>query len=247
MAQIPWATAQADRSREEIRRLYGESEDTNGSKTVSKEEELLAALLGANEELLEAFRIYDDLQRLGIMEQEEKEVQERSRKEIRIDRTVCVRFKFNGPCLLKWLIYRKLTTLAMMARFMSYLQRCLTTSLSQLVAVRQVLVRHPQHHIHLQKENGLHVHNHHQICRQLSLLLNMRYLSHRLLQRALTPRIRHLLPEDSVFRLGPVKRALHVVLLLNLLPCRLLCSFQGLAHFPCLPSATLFLLYPSTQ
>lgn len=90
MAQIPWATAQADHSREEIRRVYGENGEVEGSKFVSKEEELLAALLGANEELLEAFRIYDDLQRLGIMEQEEKEVQERSRKEIRIDRTVCL-------------------------------------------------------------------------------------------------------------------------------------------------------------
>ncbi|GJJ09343.1 hypothetical protein Clacol_003565 [Clathrus columnatus] len=87
MAQIPWATAQADRSREEMHRPYREGGEVEGNKSVSKEEELLAALLRANEELLEVFRIYDDLQRLGIMEQEEREVQERSRKETRIDRT----------------------------------------------------------------------------------------------------------------------------------------------------------------
>lgn len=89
MAQIPWATAQADRSREELRRIYL---DENGQETrpipTSKEEELLAALLAANQELLEAFKIYDDLERLGVAEQEEREVEERSRKEIRLDRTV---------------------------------------------------------------------------------------------------------------------------------------------------------------
>jgi hypothetical protein len=89
MAQIPWATAQADRSREELRRIYL---DENGQETrpipTSKEEELLASLLGANQELLEAFRIYDDLERLGVAEQEEREVEERSRKETKLDRTV---------------------------------------------------------------------------------------------------------------------------------------------------------------
>lgn len=89
MAQIPWATAQADRSREELRRLYL---DENGLETrpipTSKEEELLASLLGANQDLLEAFRIYDELELLGVAEKEEREVEERSRKETKLDRTV---------------------------------------------------------------------------------------------------------------------------------------------------------------
>jgi hypothetical protein len=93
MAQIPWATAQADRSREELRRLYM---DENGMESrpipTSKEEELLAALLGANQDLLEAFRIYDDLEMLGVAELEQREVEERSRKETKLDRTVC------SPC-----------------------------------------------------------------------------------------------------------------------------------------------------
>lgn len=90
MAQISWATAQAERSREELRRMYL---DENGMETrpipTSKEEELLAALLGANQDLLEAFRIYDDLELLRVAEQEELEVAERSRKETKLDRTVC--------------------------------------------------------------------------------------------------------------------------------------------------------------
>lgn len=44
----------------------------------------MAALLGANEELLEALRLYDDLERVGI----ERDAEERSRKETRIDRSV---------------------------------------------------------------------------------------------------------------------------------------------------------------
>lgn len=48
------------------------------------EEKLLAALLGANEELLEALRLYDDLERVGI----ERDAEERSRKETRMDRSV---------------------------------------------------------------------------------------------------------------------------------------------------------------
>jgi len=92
MAQIPWATAQADRSRDELLQAYMASQPGVDPQHLqiptSKEEELLAALLGANEELVEAFRIYDDLERLGFAEQEEREVQERSRKETRLDRSV---------------------------------------------------------------------------------------------------------------------------------------------------------------
>lgn len=56
---------------------------------MTAEEQLLAALLAANQELLEAFRVYDDLERLALAEKEEREVQERSMVEQRIDRRVC--------------------------------------------------------------------------------------------------------------------------------------------------------------
>lgn len=52
------------------------------------EEQLLAALLQANQDLTEALREYDDVISLGASEREEREVRERSRKETRLDRTV---------------------------------------------------------------------------------------------------------------------------------------------------------------
>lgn len=50
------------------------------------EEELLAALLAANEQLTSVLRQYEDLEQVGI----ERETEERSRKETRIDRNVRV-------------------------------------------------------------------------------------------------------------------------------------------------------------
>jgi hypothetical protein len=85
-AQIPWATAGAERSRvhkpthvEKTRLnvlhtfLPPSSADnhTNDPPGVTTEERLLAALLGANEDLLEALRMYDDLQRM-VSETEER-------------------------------------------------------------------------------------------------------------------------------------------------------------------------------
>ncbi|KAJ3783790.1 hypothetical protein GGU10DRAFT_359924 [Lentinula aff. detonsa] len=111
-AQIPWATAGAERSRKEKERekalLYGENNDTGRkSKERSRdwslsqladaaglpgaesrideqttEEKLLAALLEANGELLGALGQYDDLERVAI----ERKAEEKSRKEIRMDR-----------------------------------------------------------------------------------------------------------------------------------------------------------------
>lgn len=114
-AQIPWATAGAERSRKEKERevalLYGETDDPapgikDRDRTVSNhsaladaagipgrespideqttEEKLLAALLEANEELLAALGQYDDLERVAI----ERRAEEKSRKEIRMDRRV---------------------------------------------------------------------------------------------------------------------------------------------------------------
>lgn len=48
------------------------------------EEELLAALLDSNESLVEALRVYDDLERLAV----EREAVEISRRDVRMDRRV---------------------------------------------------------------------------------------------------------------------------------------------------------------
>lgn len=101
-AQIPWASANAERSRQAagrespvVRRknsagtprsnvlsIVGEPEDAPG---LTVEEQLLAALLNANEELTEALRLYDDLERVKI----EREAERRSKKETRMDPRVC--------------------------------------------------------------------------------------------------------------------------------------------------------------
>ena len=52
------------------------------------EEELLAELLAANQENMEALRAHDEMEQMALAEREEREVQERSRKETRLDRTV---------------------------------------------------------------------------------------------------------------------------------------------------------------
>jgi hypothetical protein len=92
-AQIPWASAGADRSRlargqPGKPKLLSSLSQSEGSPTGSDEEpvqlttqeQLLAALLGANEALLEALRVYDDLERLAL----ERRAEERSRKEMRM-------------------------------------------------------------------------------------------------------------------------------------------------------------------
>lgn len=102
-AQIPWASANAERSRvaagrgspqEQIRvRSAGDPNQPQAVRRsdsgeqpikLTREEELLAALLASNEELTEALKLYEDLERVGI----ERETEERSKKEIRIDRSV---------------------------------------------------------------------------------------------------------------------------------------------------------------
>jgi len=52
------------------------------------EEQLLAALLAANAELLEALKQWDDLNRVAI----ERKVEDRSKREVRMDRRVSLRF-----------------------------------------------------------------------------------------------------------------------------------------------------------
>ncbi|KZT53163.1 hypothetical protein CALCODRAFT_501374 [Calocera cornea HHB12733] len=52
----------------------------------TKEEQLLNALLGAHSELIEVFKTYDEHARMAVSENEEREVEERSRREVRMDR-----------------------------------------------------------------------------------------------------------------------------------------------------------------
>lgn len=51
---------------------------------LTTEETLLAALLAANAELIEALKQYDDMERVAM----ERKAEDRSRKEVRMDRKV---------------------------------------------------------------------------------------------------------------------------------------------------------------
>ncbi|KII83855.1 hypothetical protein PLICRDRAFT_47049 [Plicaturopsis crispa FD-325 SS-3] len=87
-AQIPWASAGAEHSR-----LANGRPDRNPGHDTSPveltvEEKLLAALLEANEDLLEALRVYDDLERLAV----ERDVEKMSRNEVKMDRS---RLRYN--------------------------------------------------------------------------------------------------------------------------------------------------------
>jgi hypothetical protein len=108
-AQIPWATAGADRSRtareaqqqqqqqqRAVKRPNGQSavlskshrnKQGSGEESpveLTPEEQLLGSLLEANEALTSVLRVYEDIERIGI----EREAMERSRQETRLDRSV---------------------------------------------------------------------------------------------------------------------------------------------------------------
>ena len=55
---------------------------------LTPEEQLLGALLEANEALTSVLRVYDDIERIGIERGIEREAVERSRQEVRLDRSV---------------------------------------------------------------------------------------------------------------------------------------------------------------
>ena len=95
-SQLNWAYANAERSREAAHRhspkqprvrssgdALQRSNSVEEPAQLTREEELLAALLHSNEQLTEALRMYDDLERVGI----EREAEERSKQETRIDRS----------------------------------------------------------------------------------------------------------------------------------------------------------------
>lgn len=115
-AQIPWATAGADRSRTareasqqqqhqlQQQRTIKRRNSPNGPVTnatikpprlkqgsgddspveLTPEEQLLGALLEANGALTSVLRDYDDIERIGV----ERDTLERSRQEVRLDRSV---------------------------------------------------------------------------------------------------------------------------------------------------------------
>jgi len=88
MDDIPWATEQAARARtyhqqqqqQQAVPPHTQEPALNGEVT-SREEQLLSLLLSANSELVDAFRQYEELERLARNERELRLVEERSRHE----------------------------------------------------------------------------------------------------------------------------------------------------------------------
>ncbi|KAG8814040.1 hypothetical protein FRC17_001310 [Serendipita sp. 399] len=101
VAQIPWASAGAERaaaSRRQAKDSGSEGaapgklikKNAGGDPAIAnltKEEKLLAALLVANQELVEVFGIYEQLEKMAISEREDKEIAQRSLTEQKLDRT----------------------------------------------------------------------------------------------------------------------------------------------------------------
>lgn len=83
-SQIDWASAQADRLKE----LGSIPPETLPDPPHPKAELLLNAILGANHEIHEAIRMWDDLKRVGEEALQEKEIAERSKRDVRLDRSV---------------------------------------------------------------------------------------------------------------------------------------------------------------
>ena len=84
IAQIPWASAGAARSQ-----AKREENRTPGAPDLSKEENLLAALLSANQDLVDVFKCYNDLEAAANAEKE-KRGYNRGRAEQKPDATVRV-------------------------------------------------------------------------------------------------------------------------------------------------------------
>ncbi|KAI0688491.1 hypothetical protein BC835DRAFT_306317 [Cytidiella melzeri] len=111
-SQLNWAYSNAEKSREATNRVstrqhrirsggdppmpIHRSNSAEEPAQLTREEELLAALLHSNEQLTEAIRLYDDLERVGL----EREAEERSKKETRIDRSR-VYYDQDGQALLE--------------------------------------------------------------------------------------------------------------------------------------------------
>jgi hypothetical protein len=79
-AQIPWATAEAEKSilARDAKGITGDTQEA------TKEQQLLDAILAANGELLEALQQYEDMDRVAT----ERKAEYRSIKETQVDRRV---------------------------------------------------------------------------------------------------------------------------------------------------------------
>ena len=75
-------------------------EDGRVSVEQTVEECLLASLLAANEELMEVLKQYDDLERVAI----ERQTEERSRREVRMERKVSYVFFLQRTHILRLVI-----------------------------------------------------------------------------------------------------------------------------------------------
>jgi len=81
--QVGWAASQAKRYRE----LEGIPPESFPDPPHPKAEQLLQAILDARTEIADVFRIYDDLRRLGEEAVQEREAEERSKRDVRLDRS----------------------------------------------------------------------------------------------------------------------------------------------------------------
>ena len=88
------------RNRTDSNDLNHTVEDGRVSVEQTVEEGLLAALLMANADLMEALKQYDDLERIAI----ERRTEERSRKEVRMERKVCHIFFLQRTHIKFWLL-----------------------------------------------------------------------------------------------------------------------------------------------
>ncbi|KAI5118710.1 hypothetical protein M0805_004510 [Coniferiporia weirii] len=82
-AQIPWASAGAERSRSRQQSSNDPRLNAVPETPTTREERLLAELLGANEELTDALKIYSDIERIGLENEVEQTARERSRVDFR--------------------------------------------------------------------------------------------------------------------------------------------------------------------
>ncbi|KAG6855626.1 hypothetical protein H0H87_012931 [Tephrocybe sp. NHM501043] len=95
-AQIPWASAEAERSRaakDQEALMNGHPEEQRLEQTT--QERLLASLLSANAELMDALQQYDDLERVAM----ERMAEEMSRKETKMDRRQLQQYQQDGEFL----------------------------------------------------------------------------------------------------------------------------------------------------
>ncbi|KAG6826545.1 hypothetical protein H0H92_015413 [Tricholoma furcatifolium] len=95
-AQIPWASAEAEKSRnarDREARENGYPEEQRREETT--QEKLLGSLLSANVELMDALQQYDDLERVAM----ERRAEDISRKEVKMDRRQLQQYQVDGDYL----------------------------------------------------------------------------------------------------------------------------------------------------